>query len=149
MKLPLLPVLTLLAVLVTAGCDTFDRRSQQKADTFAALSPEEREKLKRGVIELGNSPDMVYIALGRPDERHEQTTTEGQELTWVYNSYHQEFAGTLHTGYRRVVLLDPGTRRYYVYFEPVYADVYQDHLEERIRIKFRDAKVVEIEQPKT
>jgi hypothetical protein len=148
MKLTFFTAVVLFAVLLTAGCDTFARRSQQKADTFAALSPAEREKLKRGVIELGNSPDMVYIALGRPDEQHEKTTPQGKELTWVYNSYHQEFAGTLHTGYRRIVVFDPGTRRYLVYFEPVYADVYRDHTEERIRIKFRDGKVVEIEQPK-
>jgi hypothetical protein len=147
MKSPAL-LLIALAALMLAGCDTFEKRSQQKADTFASLSPEEKDKLKRGVIEIGNSPDMVYIALGRPDEQHETTTANGHEVVWVYNSYHQDFQGTLHTGYRRVLLYDPGRRRYNVYFDPVYTDVYSEHTEERIRIKFRDGKVVEVEQPK-
>src|SRR5512142_1733773 len=105
-------ILTLFLSVMLAGCDTFEHRSKQKADTFAALSPAEREKLRRGVIELGNTPDMVYIALGRPDEQHEKTTPQGKEVTWIYNSYHQDYAGTLNTGYRRILLFDPVARRY-------------------------------------
>ena len=141
-------LLCLLTLALLAGCDTFAHRSREKADTFAALSPEEREKLKRGVIELGNTPDMVYIALGRPDEQHEKTTPQGVEKIWVYNEYHEDFAGTVRTGYRRVLLFDPVRKRYTVYYDPMFANVYREDTEERIRIKFRNGKVTEIEQPK-
>ncbi len=141
-----LPLL-LLAVLL-GGCSTFERRSQEKAATFESLSPEEREKLKRGVIEIGNNPDMVYIALGRPDQTRERATAEGRETIWTYNSYHREYEGQYQTGYRRILLYDPVRRRYTVFYDPIYTDVYSDHTEEHIRIKFVDDRVVEIEQPK-
>ena len=134
--------------LTLAGCDTFDKRSKEKASTFEALAPEEREKLRRGVIEVGNTPDMVYIALGRPDEARETTTAEGRESTWIYNTYHQEYEGNINTGYRRILLYDPVLKRYTVFYEPVYTDVYSHHEEEHIRVVFRNGRVAIIEQPK-
>ena len=147
MKRALLLPFLLLAVLL-AGCSTFERRSQEKAATFESLSPEEREKLKRGVIEIGNSPNMVYIALGRPDQTRERATAEGRETIWTYTSYHREYEGQYQTGYRRILLYDPVRKRYTVFYDPIYTDVYSNHTEEHIRIKFVDDKVVEIEQPK-
>ena len=137
-----------LFVVVLAGCDTFEHRSQEKAATFESLAPAEREKLKRGVIEIGNTPEMVYIALGRPDEKHESTTAGGRATVWTYNSYHQEYEGNVRAGYRRVLVWDPQRRRYFVFFDPVYTDLYSEHTEENIRIKFQDGHVIEIEQPK-
>lgn len=137
----------MLLVVVLAGCDTFDRRAQQKSATFESLAPEQREKLKRGVIEIGNTPDMVYIALGRPDEQRESATAAGRETVWIYNSYHQEYEGRLHSGYRRILVYDPNHRRYLVYHEPIFTDVYSEHEEEKIRIKFQNDRVTEIEQP--
>lgn len=146
MKKPFLVPLLLLA-LTLAGCDTFNRRSQEKAATFETLSPEEREKLRRGVIEVGNTPDMVYIALGRPDETRETTTEAGRETIWTYNTYYQEYEGNIRTGYRRHLVYDPVRKRYFVYYQPTYTDVYSHHEEEHIRIVFRNDKVAVIEQP--
>lgn len=142
------PLLAVLLGVALTGCDTFDRRARQKAAVFEALAPEQREKLRRGEIELGNTPDMVYIALGAPNERREKATPNGQEMTWVYNTYFQQYEGEFHAGYRRYVVFDPRSRRYIIYHEPVYTDVYSEHEEENIRIKFRDNRVIEIEQPK-
>jgi hypothetical protein len=144
--LPLLvAALTLLAL---AGCDTFENRTRQKAAVFAALDPQTRAKLQGGVIELGQTPDMVYIALGAPDDEYENASAHGTEKTWIYNSYHQEFAGNQQTGYRRVLVYNPDTRRYTSCFEPVCTNIFVEHTEERIRITFRDGKVTVIEQPK-
>ena len=148
-NMKLIPTICLTAsLLILAGCDTFERRSQEKAGTFTSLSPDAQEKLKRGVIEIGNTPDMVYIALGAPDEKHDKTTAKGHTTTWVYNSYHQEYEGNVQTGYHRMLVYDPVRKRYAVFYEPVYTDVYSEHEEEHIRIKFQDDGVVEIEQPK-
>jgi hypothetical protein len=138
----------LCGLLTTLGCDTFDRRSHEKAAAFAALPPASQEKLKKGVIEIGDSPDMVYIAMGTPDERRDSTKVGGREMTWIYNSYHQEYEGNVRTGYRRTLVRDPVTKRYIALYEPIYTDVYSDHREERIRIKFVNDRVTEIEQPK-
>ena len=149
MKTPILFTLTLLTLAFMVGCSTFERRSQEKASTFASLAPEEREKLRRGVIDIGNTPDMVYIALGNPDEKHETTTADGRETVWVYNSYHREYEGNVHTGYRRILVYDPARKRYTVFYDPVYADVYSEHREEKIRIIFKNDHVSVIEQPKS
>jgi len=141
-------LLVSLTAFLLSGCDTFNRRAQEKASTFERLSPDEREKLKRGEIEIGNSPDMVYIALGRPDAKRESSTAHGHEMVWTYNTYHREYEGDVHTGFRRYVVWNPQIRRYVVFYEPVYAEVYSDHQEENIRVKFVDGKVTEIEQPK-
>jgi hypothetical protein len=148
MRIPFLLSLATLS-LVLAGCDTFDKRSQERASTFETLGPEEREKLRRGVIEIGNTPDMVYIALGRPDETKETATAEGRETVWIYNTYHQEYEGNIRTGYRRILVFDPGRKRYVVFYEPTYTDVFSHHEEENIRIVFRNDRVVMIEQPKS
>ena len=147
MKFSALLCVALLCAL-TAGCDTFERRSQGKAALFASLTPEQREKLKQGVIEIGNTPDMVFIALGTPDEKLETTKADGIETVWIYYSYHQEYEGNLATGFHREVVYDPIRKAYRVYFEPVYTDVYSQRTEENIRINFRDGKVSQIEQPK-
>jgi hypothetical protein len=149
MKRPLaLALLSLLAVLV-AGCDTFERRAHQRADTYATLSPEAREKLKKGVIEVGDTTDMVYIALGEPNEKRETAKGQTHREIWIYNSYYRDYAGTANTGYRRTLVFDPKSKRYFVYYEPVFADVYEVNSEERIRIEFENGKVVAIEQPKS
>lgn len=144
---PRLPLVLLLAALL-GGCNTFERRSQEKASTFAALTPAARDKLKHGVIELGNTPDMVYIALGEPDEKRESASAQGRRTTWIYHSYHEDYAGNVRTGVHRILLYDRAAKRYVVYYEPIYTDVYQERVEESIRVKFQDNKVVEIEQPK-
>ena len=137
-----------LALAVLTGCDTFEKRSKEKAAVFAALDPQSRAKLEHGVIELGNTPDMVYIALGQPDDEFETTSARGKEKTWIFNSYHQEFAGNQQTGYQRVLVMNKDKLGYTVYYEPVYSNVYVEHTEEKIRITFRDGKVAVIEQPK-
>ncbi len=138
----------LLAVCALAGCDTFRDRSDENADAFAALTPAERRKLQRGTIELGSSSDLVYIALGHPDEQHEKTTPRGREMTWVYHEYHEDFVGTVPMAYRRVLVAQPGARRYLLYFDPVYVDTYRAHSRARIRIELLDGKVVRIRLPK-
>jgi hypothetical protein len=136
------------ATLVLAGCDTFEHRAGQKAAAYASLTPAQREKLKQGVIELGDTPDMVYIALGAPDEKEEKTTADGRETDWIYNVYRQEYAGNAVTGYHRLLVYDPGRKRYLVYLEPVHADFYSETEEEYIRVTFHDERVTAIEQPK-
>lgn len=148
MNSPRILLAVLCLALMCGGCDTFERRSKEKAATFASLTPTEREKLKHGVVEVGDTPDMVYIALGAPDEKFERADAKGARKIWIYNSYHQEYAGTAQTGYHRILVYNPASKSYSVYFEPIYTDVYADRVEENIRIEFRQDKVAAIEQPR-
>ena len=99
-------------------------------------------------MEVGYSPDLVYIALGTPDERLTKTSTSSTTETWIYNSYRQEYLGNAHTGYRQYVVIDPKTRQAVVIYEPVYSSVYRDRVDERIRINFKASQVESIEQVK-
>lgn len=136
------------ALLGLAGCSTFEKRAEQKADVYTRLDAATQGKLKQGLVEIGYSPDMVYIALGSPDQRNETVTTQGRKEIWIYNSYYSEYRGSEHLGYRRYVDYNPVTKKYFIYYEPVRVDVYRDHVEERIRITFEDGKVTMIEQAK-
>jgi len=141
-------ILITLALLGLAGCNTFEKRAEEKAEVFNQLDPATKDKLSRAVVEIGFSPDLVFIALGKPDSKSERVTEEGRSEVWVYNSYYSEYRGSEIAGYRRIVDYDPFTKRYYVYYEPVRVEVYQDHVEDRIRITFKDDKVTVIEQAK-
>jgi len=147
-KLMKLRLTILVLALALAGCSTFEKRSAEKAEIYARLDAETQGKLKQGLVEIGYTPDMVYIALGTPDQRNETVTTQGRKEIWIYNSYYTEYRGTDHVGYRRYVDYNPVTKKYFVYYEPVRVDVYRDRIEERIRITFEDGKVTMIEQAK-
>ncbi len=148
MRLPSL-LLSLLALLVFTGCNTYERRAKQKADVFATLSPETRTRLENKSILVGDTFDMVYIAVGNPDEKLQSTTATGATTTWIYNRYWQEYQGDAYDGFRRVVVRDPKTGASTVYLEPVSRPIYTDRKQPILRITFTDGKVTVIEQPKT
>jgi hypothetical protein len=138
----------LLLALLFAGCSTIDSRIREKPTAFAALDAPTQDKIRLGRVEIGFTTDLVYIALGSPDERLTKTSTGGTDETWIYNSYYQDYLGNAHTGYHRYVVIDPRTKQPVVFYEPIYTPIYQDRVEERIRIAFTAGKVASIEQVK-
>lgn len=142
------PFSLLLLALLFAGCSTIDSRIREKSAAFGALDAPTQDKIRLGRVEVGFTTDLVYIALGTPDERTTKTSSSGTDETWIYNSYHQDYLGSAHSGYRRYVVIDPRTKQAVVFYEPVYTQVYQDRIEERIRIAFKAGKVDSIEQVK-
>lgn len=82
-------LLGLLVTLALAGCQagsTLKARIREKAAVFAALPPARQAQVEKGVVEVGFTPDMVYMALGRPNEVHDVTLPEGKETTWTYRN---------------------------------------------------------------
>jgi hypothetical protein len=134
------------ALAVLAGCNTFERRAEEKAAVFRALDPATQARLEARQIEVGDTQDMVYIALGVPDEKREHLTPSGRTATWVYSAYWQEYQGTRLVGFRRDVVYDPGSKSYRVLHTPDYQPVYAPRMEERVRITFQDGRVTVVEQ---
>jgi hypothetical protein len=112
--------------------------------TYESLPPEARDRLQRGAINVGDTPDMVYIALGNPDERRDIQTADGAQTVWVYKTYWDQYQGTAWVGYWRVFV--PTRRGYAVFHEPVTQDIYRSHADDRIRITFNRGVVSTVEQ---
>ena len=134
--------------LLLGGCSTIPSRIEEKSAAFAALDADTQNKIRLGRVDVGYSPDLVYIALGTPDERLTKTTTTGTSETWIYNNYSQKYLARVHTGYRQYTYIDPKTRQAIVTYEPVYSSIFRDRVDERIRIHFKANQVETIEQVK-
>ncbi len=142
-------VLLLLAVTaVLAGCSTTASRIREKPEVFAALPAEDQARLRQGTVAIGDTPDMVYIAIGTPTRRQDKQVPAGRETTWIYRSYYERYDGDVFTGYRRRMGIDPRTGRRIIFLEPCYTEVYHAESEEHLRVTFENDRVTAIEELK-
>ena len=148
MKRPFFSALLLAGFAFLAGCQTVDYRIKQKPEVFASADKATQDKIKQGIIDLGYTEDLVYLALGAPDQKREKLTEAGRNVIWIYNTYYDRYDGTQFAGYRRSVYFDPYLGAYRIYYQPVYAESYRQEKQERIRIVFKDGKASVIEQTK-
>jgi len=145
-RFSILIVTAALAVSLFAGCNTFNARARQRSETFDTLTSGEQNRLQRGVINVGDNADMVYIALGNSDERRDVMTADGTQTVWIYRTYWQQYEGTAWLGYRRVIVPSRTGRGYVIYHEPVTQDVYRTRADDTIRVTFNNGIVQVIEQ---
>lgn len=143
-----LSLLTLgaLSLALLSGCNTFRSRARQMSDVYDQLPASEQQRLQRGAINVGDTPEMVYIALGNPDERRDVLNADGTQTVWIYKTYWQQYEGTAWLGYRRVIVPVRSGRGYAIFHEPVTQDVYRTHADETIRVTFANGVVHQVEQ---
>jgi hypothetical protein len=135
-----------LTLVLLAGCSTINSRIDENAAYFDSLPLESQERIRKGIVEVGDTTDMVYIAMGAPAEKRSSRSARRDRETWIYQVHYQDWVGRAHVGYRRVVVYNEKTKKSYVYHEPVYQDIYREHTEDRIRIEFERGVVSAIEQ---
>jgi major membrane immunogen (membrane-anchored lipoprotein) len=136
----------LAAALLLGACSTIDSRINEKSSTFYSLDEPTRSKIAHGDIAVGYTPDMVYMALGKPDAKHYRTTSDGTTETWSYGSYYDRYDGFASVGYHRWGGFGP--RGFYrMYWEP--APFYNETWVDDIRVTFHDGKVITIDQART
>ncbi len=134
-----------LAAISLTGCDTFNSRANEKSEVYQSLPEGTQQRLKKGAINVGDTQDMVYIALGNPEEKRNVTTNDGTQQVWIYRTYWEQYEGTAWLGYHRVIV--PAGRGFVIYHEPVTQDVYRTHVDEVIRVAFdRNGVVSTVEQ---
>lgn len=131
----------LLALL--AGCatpDTPETRIQQNFGVFAGLQFPVQEKIRQGQIDVGFTPDMVRMALGRPARVVTKQTAAGTTEVWSYATvvYQREMA---HGSGVMMVPSRGGLRPYYR--DPVWVD--RPTRVETMRVEFSGGKVASIE----
>ena len=68
----------------TAGIPT---RIQEKSVVFSHLTAIQKRNIEKGVIEVGYTTDMVYMALGKPQKVREEKLPEGTEEIWIYENF--------------------------------------------------------------
>ena len=83
--LPLLGAALGFALLIT-GCesDNSSSRIQEKSAVYATLKPWQKKNIDKGIVAMGFSPDMVYMAVGNPTTKTPDVTTE----VWTYKTYY-------------------------------------------------------------
>jgi hypothetical protein len=95
MKALRLSAIATIAVLVT-GCETVGTRGriQEKSAVFSTLTEAQKKSIEAGAIEVGYTPDMVYMALGKPSSRETRNAPQGPVEMWTYRNYYPATAAT-------------------------------------------------------
>ena len=83
MKILLLSVCAVLSLFV-AGCASVESRVKDHQSAFNAWPADVQEKVRAGKVEMGFTPEMVEVALGKPDRLSSRTTNSGQAEVWIY-----------------------------------------------------------------
>lgn len=139
-------LLSLSVLLAFTGCQTVDTRINEKPAVFSSLDKTTQDMIKKGIIGIGYTEDMVYLALGSPDQIRESVTANSRTLLWIYNTYTTHYDTAYMGGYYGYPYR-PYYRPYYGYYYPLYmgGGTYTEK-EERIRVTFDGGKVTAIDQ---
>ena len=76
------------------GCatSTVESRKQERAASYAALTPEWRAVVDHGQLKVGMTADAVYLAWGKPAQVLTGQSATGTTETWLYTgAYMQEY----------------------------------------------------------
>ena len=134
----LIRVVPLFAALLLAACATTPAsRIEKQPEAFAALPPEQQQKVREGHVGIGFDAAAVRLAIGGPDRIVARETAEGATEVWVY--YVPVALAYPYSPYCAPGFVFYG---YSHYCAPLAATQY----EERTRVSFKDGKVVTIER---
>ena len=139
-------VACVLAAAILAGCNNAATRLRERPAAAAALAPEDHAKIERGIVEPGFTPEMVYLALGRPSSPVDADITQTRDATWVYRSFDRNDRDFVRAGFRRRVVFDPVRRADVIITEPVDPRQHPNLQERSLHVTFRDGRVVEVQR---
>jgi hypothetical protein len=71
-------------ILTLAGCNTTGSRIREHQALFDSYPEHVQQNLGNGIIELGYTPEMVFIAFGEPDRKREVVTGEAAAQVWTW-----------------------------------------------------------------
>lgn len=144
------PLFALGLVIMTAGfglagCTSTPELRAKLQGGAAPLPPADQQRLERGEARIGDTPEMVYIALGKPDEK--QDVAKGGAV-WLYQDYYRKMGHRERTGWSEVVAPGVKDENAVVVQPPVTRDVYREQTGEDIRVTFTAGTVSAIEHLK-
>jgi hypothetical protein len=137
-----LTIAAVIAVLLAlTGCS-----SVRTPTTATTLEPDIRKKIARGIVEPGFTPEMVYLALGKPSEPTENLADATRDGTWVYRHFERNDRDFVRAGFRRRVVFDPVRKSDVIITEPVDPRSFPALEPHSMHITFHDGRVVEIKR---
>lgn len=134
-------VLASVVLLSAAGCTT-----SRIPTTATTLEPKIRAQVEKGIIEPGFTPEMVFLALGKPSEPADSIVDATSNGTWVYHDFNRDDRAFLRAGFRKRVVFDPAKNGDVVVTEPVDPKASSDLRANSLRVTFRDGRVVDIQR---
>ena len=138
---------SLLACLgLLAGCNTVERRIRENPSVFVVLPRATQDRIRQGDAGPGYTPEMVYLALGKPTEVSPPSAEAGRDGVWIYRNRHRNHRDFVRGGFRRRVVFDPERRSDVVITERVDPKQFPELTPHSLYVIFRDGKVVEIQR---
>jgi len=144
MKSRLIIPVALVSVLLLSSCATPDARIKRHQDLFDTFPPDVQERVREGKIDLGDTEDMVFIALGKPDREFTRRTAAGERTVWSYTDHYSQTRRQLVDGQFRV--RDSRTGHVHSVRDSVWVDVPTYHEYDRLRVEFDGGLVVALEE---
>jgi outer membrane protein assembly factor BamE (lipoprotein component of BamABCDE complex) len=128
-----------LAALLSACSSTPENRIEKNQSAFDQYPADVQQKIRRGQVEIGFTPEMVRLALGEPTRVATRKTDSGEVEAWIYIdskpavSFGIGFGtGGHHSGGGVGIATSTGGR----------------DVDEKVRVEFRDGKVTGVEWSK-
>lgn len=96
---PLANAAALLLLAISVGCQSpRTARIQENAALFASLDPGTRKIISDGLFNYGFTPELLYMALGKPNRVSPSETDPGRVQYWVYKNFLWEKEGAVKIG---------------------------------------------------
>lgn len=73
-------------LVLLAACSTPERRISRNKALFETFPPTAQEKIRKGEVDVGFTPDMVLLAMGKPTRKFTRKTAGTQQEVWSYGS---------------------------------------------------------------
>ena len=137
---PSLPLLAAVSLLLVSGCAT------RTPTTATRLEPDIKAKVDKGLIEPGFTPEMVFLALGKPTEPAQSLADATTNGTWVYRDFQRNDRMVVKAGFRRRVVSDPNKKTEVIVNEAIDPKVLANLPARSLHVTFRDGRVVEIQR---
>lgn len=134
-----LPVLGGCVALWLAGC-----ASQPAPVTTEKLDPKIRAMIQQKRIEPGFTPEMVYLALGKPQSSTGELVDSASNGVWVYQDFAPGEKAFLAPGFSRRLVVDPKTNREVVTTERVKPELLAGLMPNSLKVTYQKGRVVEI-----
>jgi hypothetical protein len=81
------------AILAFAGCSsTPQERISQNRPLYESFPSDVQQKVSAGQVDVGFTPDMVMLALGKPDRKYLRAEAAGSSEVWVYTKNTPQFS---------------------------------------------------------